>query len=137
LYFCVDVWMVTEAFIKGINQFNRREFFDCHDTWEEIWNDTVGASRSFYQGMIQVAVGYYHALNGNFVGAEHLFSRALAKLESYLPHYQDVDLALLLPAVREHHAVARDIVEGKSSVFDERTIPRIASSSHSPYTHYS
>ena len=129
--------MVTEAFIKGIEQFNRREFFDCHDTWEEIWNESRGASRPFYQGMIQVAVGYYHALNGNFVGAEHLFSRAVTKLEHFLPAFADVDLERLLPVVRGHHAISLDILGGKRTVFDESTIPRILPSSSSPYTHSS
>ena len=129
--------MVTEAFIRGIEQFNRREFFDCHDTWEEIWHDAVSAQRNFYQGMIQVAVGYYHALNGNFVGAEHLFSRALPKLEPYQPRHHDIDLSSLLPVVRKHLSVALDIVNGVDAVFDERSIPLIAYISTTPYNHYS
>jgi uncharacterized protein len=129
--------MATEAFIKGIEQFNRGEFFDCHDTWEDVWNDTVGASKLFYQGMIQVAVGYYHALNGNFIGAEHLFSRAVSKLDAFLPSHAGINLTELLPAVHGHLSTARDILRGEPAAFDERSIPRIAFSSSTPYTHHS
>ena len=47
-------------FLKGIEEFNRRFFFEAHDLWEEVWVETVGDHRLFYQGLIQTAVGFYH-----------------------------------------------------------------------------
>jgi len=85
---------------KGIEQFNAQCFFEAHDTWEELWRDTSGPDRLFYQGLIQAAVGLYHLANGNFRGARSQFGKALDKLERYLPAYHGIDTAHLIEAVR-------------------------------------
>ena len=36
----------------AIDLFNEREFFACHDVLEEIWAETLGTEREFYQGLI-------------------------------------------------------------------------------------
>jgi predicted metal-dependent hydrolase len=60
-------------YLAGIDLFNRREFFDAHEVWEDLWHDTSGPDRRFYQGLIQAAVAVYHAGNGNVPGARRLF----------------------------------------------------------------
>ena len=44
-------------FIKGIDEFNRQLFFECHETLEELWLEERGEDRKFYQGIIQIAAG--------------------------------------------------------------------------------
>ena len=44
--------------IRGIEEFNRGLYFECHETLEEIWLEEHGEDRKFYQGIIQVATGY-------------------------------------------------------------------------------
>ena len=39
-------------YLKGIDFFNAREFFDAHETWEELWHGTHGEPRNFIQGLI-------------------------------------------------------------------------------------
>ena len=80
------------AFEKGVAEFNAGLFFECHDTLEELWAGVRGPSRDFFQGLIQVAVGFYHLGNENPVGAERLFGRALRRLEPYPDRYGGVDL---------------------------------------------
>ena len=49
---------------KGIEEFNQQLFFECHETLEEIWLEEHGEDRRFYQGIIQIAAGYYKLEQG-------------------------------------------------------------------------
>lgn len=80
------------AFEKGVAEFNAGFFFESHDTLEELWAGVRGPSRDFFQGLIQVAVGFYHLGNDNRVGAERLFGRALGRLEPYPDLYGGFDV---------------------------------------------
>jgi uncharacterized protein len=89
------------ALIKGIDEFNKREFFECHETLEEYWQGYKDADREFIQGLIQVSVAYHHLLRGNPVGAIKLIRRALPRLHPYVPHHIGVDTADLIRHVNE------------------------------------
>ena len=89
------------AFEKGVAEFNAGLFFECHDTLEELWTGIRGPSRDFFQGLIQVAVGFYHLGNRNPVGAERLLGRSLKRLEAYPSEYGGVDLGTLRAGVVE------------------------------------
>ena len=80
------------ALRQGVEEFNGAHFFEAHDTLEELWRDTSGPLRLFYQGLIQLAVGFYHLSNGNRRGALNLLEKGLAKLEAYQPACQDIDV---------------------------------------------
>jgi hypothetical protein len=79
----------------GIDLFNRREFFECHEVLEEIWTPERGPRRLFLQSLIHFAVAFYHDQRGNPVGAERQLRKGLRKIEAYLPHYEDIDTAAL------------------------------------------
>jgi len=66
--------------IRGIEQFNRREFYECHETLEALWMRESGSVRELYQGIIQVGVGFYHLDRGNYVGAVRTMQRGLDRL---------------------------------------------------------
>jgi predicted metal-dependent hydrolase len=84
-----------DDFLRGIDEFNRREFFECHDTWEHIWQETTGADKLFLQGIIHAAVGLYHFTNGRWKGAKSQLQKCTTKLAAYHPTYRGVDVALL------------------------------------------
>ena len=84
---------------KGVDEFNARLFYECHDTLEELWAGVRGPSRDFFQGLIQVAVGFHHIGNRNRVGAERLLGRALKRLEGYPDNYAGLALGELRKAV--------------------------------------
>ena len=86
---------------RGLAQFNDRLFFECHDTLEEVWSGVRGAPRDFFQGLIQVAVGFYHLGNGNPGGARTVLRRSLERLARYPPRYAGVELEPLRAAVGE------------------------------------
>jgi predicted metal-dependent hydrolase len=80
---------------KGLAEFDAGHFFECHDTLEDVWQGLRGPARDFFQGLIQVAVGFYHLGNGNLGGSETLLRRGLLRLERYGDSYYGVDLARL------------------------------------------
>ncbi len=77
---------------KGVDEFNRGFFFECHDTLEELWSGLRGEGRGFVQGLIQVAVAFYHLGNANPAGAKSLLRRALSRFARYPSPYSGFDL---------------------------------------------
>ncbi|MCL6609076.1 MAG: DUF309 domain-containing protein, partial [Geminicoccaceae bacterium] len=45
--------------VQGVDEFNRGAYFACHETLEELWKHERAPVRDLYQGIIQLAVGYY------------------------------------------------------------------------------
>ncbi len=70
------------AYLRGIEQFNAGEFFTCHETLEELWQQSAGEQRTFLHALIQVAAALHHYQHGNLKGARSLHQRAQQKLES-------------------------------------------------------
>ena len=94
---------------KGVAEFNAGAYFECHDTLEEIWSGIRGPSRDFFQGLIQIAVGWYHLGNDNREGARSMFERALKRFEKYPPRYAGFDLEAQR---RELHAWQAGLASG-------------------------
>ena len=80
---------------QGIELFNRQAFFECHEVLEDLWRPTRGPRRLFLQGVIHVAVGFYHHQQANPDGAERQLRKGLKKLAGYLPEFDAVNTALL------------------------------------------
>ncbi len=81
--------------LQAIEQFNRGEFWEQHETFEHVWRDEPGPVRQMYQGILQVGVAYYQIQRRNYTGARRLFQRAWQYL-SVLPDVcQGVDIAQL------------------------------------------
>lgn len=83
-------------YLEGIEHFNKCDFFESHEVWEDLWKDYHGPSREFYKGLIQVAVCLYHFGNGNIRGAKKLYHSSRGYLEPYLPKHEGIDLVKLL-----------------------------------------
>ena len=84
----------------GINFFNAGRFFDAHEAWEDLWRETGGPLRLYYQGLVQTAVGLHHLHRGNLNGARAQLSKALNKLEEYPPAFCRIDNGKLVEDIR-------------------------------------
>ncbi|NEO53945.1 MAG: DUF309 domain-containing protein [Okeania sp. SIO3B5] len=87
---------IPQEFWQGIAEFNQQEFYKCHDTLEALWMESGEPERTFYQGVLQIAVGLYHAGNENWRGAVMLLGEGIRKLNYYLPSYFEIDVDKLL-----------------------------------------
>lgn len=88
-----------ETFWRGIECFNRRQFFTCHELLEEIWLEEPPEEKPYYQGIIQVAAGFHHYLNHNLRGTASLVRAGAEKLRRFPPGYHGIDVAGLLAAL--------------------------------------
>ncbi|TVQ45651.1 MAG: DUF309 domain-containing protein [Gloeocapsa sp. DLM2.Bin57] len=83
----------TESeFTEAIALFNQQEFYACHDTLEALWMEALEPDRSFYQGILQIAVACYHLGNQNWRGAMILLGEGSNKLKGYQPSYYGIDI---------------------------------------------
>lgn len=91
-------------FWQGIEEFNQQQFYACHDTLEAIWMEAVEPQKTFYQGILQIAVALYHLGNQNQRGAIILLGEGMNRLRHYQPSFAGIDVARLLEQSRELQA---------------------------------
>ncbi len=120
---------MEDLFLRGIEEFNKRDFFEAHDSWEEVWREITGPDKIFYQGLIQTTVGFYHLSNKNYRGACSQLGKAATKLEQFLPSFLGVNTLALVEHVRLCLADAEHFRDGAEGLFDESKIPLIEWSS--------
>jgi len=87
---------LPDEFWRGVEQFNQREFYACHDTLEALWMEAAEPEKKFYQGILQVAVALYHLSNQNWRGAVILMGEGMNRLRGYQPTYADIDIESFL-----------------------------------------
>lgn len=61
--------------IKGLEEFNRGEYFQAHESLEEAWNEDTSPGRELYRAILQIAVAYLQIGRGNYRGAVKMFLR--------------------------------------------------------------
>ena len=116
---------LPDPVLLGIQQFNRREFFECHETIEAVWIEEEGAIRDLYQGVIQIAVACHHILHGNHRGASNVIVRGRHKLEDSLSLDCGIDIAGLIAQAERCEAELECLGPGKLSEFDPALFPTI------------
>jgi hypothetical protein len=80
------------ALKKATFLFNHHLFFEVHEVLEIQWRKESGEVRHFLQGLIQVAVAFYHLSNRNFRGTLALLYDGLEKITPYQPAFLGVEL---------------------------------------------
>lgn len=87
---------MPEEFWQGVEQFNSGQFYACHDTLEALWIEASEPEKSFYQGILQIAVALYHLGNRNLRGAVILLGEGSNRLRRYPSSYGGIDVDELL-----------------------------------------
>lgn len=85
-------------FWQGVAQFNSGQFYDCHDTLEALWIEALEPEKTFYQGILQIAVALYHLGNGNVRGATILLGEGINRLRRYPSDFAGIDVDDLMVA---------------------------------------
>src|SRR5215216_7626438 len=114
---------LPDLVLRGIEEFNRGEFFECHEYLEEAWMQESGRVRYLYQGILQVGVGFYHLKNGNWRGATGLLRNGTLRLKEFEPETLGLDVARL---IRESERCLRELEElGRERItdFDQALVP--------------
>ena len=111
--------------IKGIEEFNRGEFFECHESLEEAWMQESGRVRYLYQGILQVGVGFYHLQNGNWRGATGLLRNGTTRLKEFEPAILGVDVAKLIRQSENCLQQLETLGRERINEFDKSKIPKV------------
>lgn len=114
--------------LRGIEEFNRGEFFECHEYLEDAWMEEPGRVRFLYQGILQVGVGFYHQQNGNWRGATGVLHGGIERLREFEPETLGLDVARL---VRQSERCLEELERlGRERVrdFDTSLIPKVVPS---------
>jgi predicted metal-dependent hydrolase len=115
-----------ESLKKGVELFNRQEFYEAHEAWEAGWLDEPTDDRVLLQGLIQVAAGFYKLQVGTPIGTVKLLEQGLTKLRRFLEDSHGVDLEQLLPEVEVWLEAARRMVAEGRADYGAKPFPRLA-----------
>lgn len=110
---------------EGIEQFNRGEFFEQHETLEREWLAERDPVRYLYQGILQVGVGFEHLRRGNAYGARRLWQRGIGYLEPFRGGCMRVDVDRLIADTQRCLAELQRVGDGGVERFDAALIPRV------------
>ncbi len=95
-------------FYIGLEQFNKGDYFEQHESLEEIWALEPRPIRYLYQGILKIGVGFYKLRLGNYRGTVNHINGGIAYLEPFGDTCLGVDIARL---VREAGAVRDRAIE--------------------------
>ena len=110
-------------FMKGVECFNEKKFYDAHEFWEDLWSDYPLKDALFIQGLIQVSVAYFHITNLNLTGSRSLFNKSLPKLKKFPFNHRNFDVKKFIESVEKSREQV-SIIE-KSRDFNWELVPRI------------
>jgi predicted metal-dependent hydrolase len=102
---------------EGRAAFNRGEFYEAHEFWEEVWNEVDEPERLWIQGMIQIATGLHKLGRDQRATCRTLLAKAFAKLEGAPDALDGFDLLRMRTEAR---AVDTALARGESA--DPRSV---------------
>jgi sugar phosphate isomerase/epimerase len=114
-----------DGVLRGIALFNQRQFYEQHEAIEAEWHAERGPVRRLYQGLLQIGIGFHHALNGNYQGAVSLLADGIAKTAEFQPQALGIDTDRLVAESRSCLERLRALGPGGIAGFDRASIPSI------------
>src|SRR3954468_15674673 len=107
---------------RGIEQFNRGQFYEQHETLEEEWLAERDPVRYLYQGILQIGVAFGPRPAGTPAGARALWQRGISYLEPFRGGCMNVDVDRLVAATER---CIDELERGGIEHFDRALIPRV------------
>ena len=102
--------------VDGVAAFNRSEYYQQHDLFEELWVATAEPVGDLYRAILQVGVAYYQLERGNFRGALKMLQRSVQWLYPLPDVCQGIDVAALR---RDSYAVRAELQRLGADRLDE------------------
>jgi predicted metal-dependent hydrolase len=125
----LEPWSCDETppalFYTGLEQFNCGQYFEQHESLEEIWILEPRPIRYLYQGILKIGVGFYKLRLCNYRGTVNHINGGIAYLEPFGEQCLGVDIARLIrdaTAVRDR---ALQLGPDRLAEFDLTTLPQV------------
>ena len=112
-----------KLFQEGLSHYRSGDFFEAHESWEDLWSDYYLVDRKFVQGLIQLSVSFVHLGNGNMNGAKSLLNKSKEKFQLFQGVHRKIIMRTLLREM-EVVRVAYDECE-KTIDFDWNLVPNL------------
>ena len=112
-----------KLFLKGLKEFNKHNFYDAHEYWEDLWSGYNLKDAKFVQALIQLSVGFFHISNSNKNGANGLLKKCLPKFEIYVPTQRGIEISPIIDAVKKSLESVNSIENMNS--FDWSLVPKL------------
>lgn len=109
---------LSEPARRGIELFNRGEYFEAHEELERAWIEEPGPARDLYRGILQIAVAYLQITRRNYNGAIKIFLRARQWLDPLPGMCRGVDVAALRKDAAEVRAGLEALGAARIEEFD-------------------
>lgn len=110
-------------FQKGLAEYEKGDYFDAHEAWEDLWSDYNFPDRKFIQGLIQLAVSFVHLGNGNLTGARNLLKKCENKFAEYAGIQRNININELKSSIEAVEIVYEDMEN--ASEFDWDLVPNL------------
>ena len=109
---------------QAIEQFNRGEFWECHETLEDVWRESPYPFRLFYHAIIKTSVGFHHLSAHNRHGARVKLRDGVELLGLFQPEWMGVRTDLMLADAKGWLSLV-DVTSVEWTALDGRERPRI------------
>ncbi len=110
---------------KSVLLFNHHLFFEVHEVLEPQWMQEQGELKKFLQGLIQIAVAFYHLERGNLMGTRSLLHEGLIKISPHSPACLGVELRDFIAGLEECRQVILGLSPETYRQFSPDAIPRM------------
>jgi len=111
--------------LRAYGEFNRGDWYECHETLEDLWIGSEDEPRWFYQGMLQIAVALLHWRNGNYGGAVSLLAGGAGYLKRVRPVCQRIEVALLIAEAERFREELVKLGPERMTELPEALIPKM------------
>jgi len=120
----------TRLLEDGILLFNRGQFFEAHDVWEDAWRLARADDRVLLHGLIQVAAGFHKLECGQPSGTASLLTKGTAKLAAIPAGAYMEELPSFRASVEAWKESAARMADQGSTEFDAAALPRLPQPRH-------
>lgn len=109
----------------GISLFNNADFFAAHDFFENLWMEAKKEDKLFFQGMVQISVGFYHFICGNLKGSKSQLIKGTSKLKYFEPAYYKINISNLVDEIEQFSKTNLEIKKLNNLEINSMVLPEI------------
>ena len=119
--------IVDERFKKGLELFNHKDYFECHEVIEDLWLETPKDNeyRDLYKGVIQAAAAIHQFQRGILTGARGLCKTAIAYLEKYKPEALGLNVEKLVEEMKGCFSALQAWDGERQVLLQDRLVPKL------------
>ena len=105
---------IESLFKEGLSYYRSGEYFEAHESWEDMWSEYYLVDRRFIQGLIQLSVSFVHMENGNIKGAKSLLNKSIEKFVEFKGVHRGIDVNNLLDQINRVSDAYENLISGDS-----------------------